>query len=221
MSEPERTVRPLRLAVTAVVVGLLSGCAGGPALSSAGRPTQAPVTYTGTVVDPPVPLPAVTLTGTDDGPFDLRADTRAPVTLVTFVYTNCPDECPLTVSTITVALAALPPELRRSVDVLVVSADPVRDTPSVLRGWLDRFDPTYRGVTGDPAVLDTVAAGLFVPVDLPGFAPDADPVDVTHGVQIFAFGADDQSLMLWGSNPTPSELTVDLRQLVEQQQSRS
>ena len=211
----------LSLAAAGVAVTLLSGCAGDPALSSVPQPTEAPRTYTGTVVDPPVPLPAAMLTGADDRPFDLRADTRAPVTLVTFVYTNCPDECPLTVSTITVALGALAPELRRSIDVVVVSADPVRDTPAVLRAWLDRFDPAYRGVTGDPAVIDKVAVDLFVPADVPGSAPGADPVDVTHGVQIFAFGADEQSLMLWGSNPTPSELAADLSQLVEQQQSRS
>lgn len=210
----------LTIAVVGAAVALLSGCTNDPALSSVPEPPEAPRAFTGTVVDPPVPLPAVTLTGADARPFDLRADTRAPVTLMTFVYTNCPDECPLTVSTITVALGALPPELRRSVDVVVLSADPLRDTPAVLRAWLDRFDPAYRGVTGDPAVIETVAADLFVPADVPGAAPGADPVDVTHGVQIFAFGTDEQSLMVWGSNPTPSELAADLSQLVEQQ-SRS
>lgn len=200
---------------------MLSGCVGNPAQSSVAQPSAAEKTYTGTVIDPPVPLPAVTLTGTDDRPFDLRADTRAPITLVTFVYTNCPDECPLTVSTITVARDMLPPEVRRSVDVVVVSADPVRDTPAVLRAWLDRFDPAHRGVTGDAAVIDSVAADLFVPVDLPGFTPGADPVDVTHGAQIFAFGVDEQSLMLWTSNPTPSQLAADLTRLVEQEQGRS
>lgn len=205
----------LRAAAAAVALAALSGCAGEAAVSAVEQPAPS---FTGTVTDPPIELPAVTLVGADDRSFDLQADTRAPVTLFVFAYTNCPDECPLTVANITVALSNLPPELRRSVDLVVVSADPTRDTPAVLRTWLDRFDPAYRGVTGDPAVIGRLAADLFVPLDTADPPRDAARYDVSHGVQIFAFGADDQSLMLWGSNPTSSELAADLRALVEQQQ---
>lgn len=209
-----------RASALLAAVGLaVTGCAGTPAQPAASVVTDADG-YVGTVVDPPVGLPDVTLTGTDGSPFALREQTRAPITLFVFAYTSCADECPLTVSSITAALRRLPDADREDVELVVLSADPVRDSPAVLRRWLDRFDPSLRGATGDVADLQTVADALYIPVELPSSAPTADPADaagggdVLHGLQIWAFGADDTSRLVWGNNPTPTELRQDLVRLL-------
>lgn len=192
---------------------LLTGCAGT-------GPGAAPVVadggggYTGTVVAPPVVLPDARLTGTDGKPFDLRGDTRAAVTLVVFAYTSCPDECPLTVSSITAALRGLTQEQRRDVELLVLAADPQRDTPDVLRRWLARFGDSLRGATGEPVELQRVARELYVPLAPPPTPSPDGSYDVSHGLQVWAFGADDRSLLLWSSYVTPGELRDDLVRLL-------
>src|SRR6185369_9103221 len=102
--------------------------------------TRSEATYRGGLVTPPLTKPQFTLTNTSGASFDFRAETQGYVTLLFFGYTHCPDECPLHMAAIATSLKQLAPEVRGQVKVVFVTADPARDTPSVLRAWLDRFD---------------------------------------------------------------------------------
>lgn len=210
----------LRAVAGVLAVALQTACAeGGPASERDGAP--AGDGYHGTVVDnPPVRLPSAALVDTDGETVDLQSVSAAPVTLTVFAYTTCPDECPLTVSSIAAALRGLPEQQRAAVQVVVLSADPARDTPPRLRQWLDRFDRSFTGLTGDAATLQRVARELYIPLQLPSPepSPQADE-DVAHGVQIWAFDADDESLLLWSGSPTPTQLRSDLSRLLRDQES--
>jgi protein SCO1 len=89
-------------------------------------------------------------------------------TLVFFGFTHCPDVCPTTLLKLAQAkkLAALP-----GLRVLLVSVDPQRDTPEVLGRYVHAFDPSFEGVTGDPAAIAALARRLNIAVsrvELPG-----------------------------------------------------
>ena len=56
------------------------------------------------------------------------SDQRGKLVLVTFLYTNCPDVCPLITQNLNQALQMLGPK-RDDVRVLAVSVDPAGDTP--------------------------------------------------------------------------------------------
>jgi protein SCO1/2 len=79
-----------------------------------------------------------------------------------FGYTNCPDFCPTTLST----LAALEQRLRVTQgavlpQVLFVSVDAKRDTPEQLARYVPYFDPTFIGLTAaDQPSIEAVAAKL-------------------------------------------------------------
>jgi protein SCO1 len=62
---------------------------------------------------------------------------RGKVVLVTFLYTNCPDVCPLIAENLNGALRELGPD-RASVRVLAVSVDPHGDTPKAVRSYARR-----------------------------------------------------------------------------------
>jgi protein SCO1/2 len=202
----------MRLVAAALAVVVLSSCGGG-------RP-DGPPRSTGTVVnDPPVELPTAPLVDTAGNAVDLRTVSAAPLTLTVFAYTTCLDECPLTVSSVAAALRGLSRSERDAVQLLVLSADPARDTPPALRRWLNRFDTSFVGLTGEPGVLTRVARQLFVPLELPSpVAATSNGDDVAHGVQIWAFGRDDRSRMMWSGIPTPSALRTDLARLIADEQ---
>ena len=83
-----------------------------------------------------------------------------------FGYTNCPAFCPTTLTT----LAALQKQLRaaqtRNLDqVIFVSVDAKRDTPSQLAKYLPNFDPTFIGLTAsDQPTIEAVAKKMGVSV---------------------------------------------------------
>jgi protein SCO1/2 len=81
-----------------------------------------------------------------------------------FGYTNCPDLCPTTLTT----LASLESTLRAAADpvvpqVVFISVDTHRDTPEQLARYLPNFDPQFIGLTAasQPAV-EAMAARMGV-----------------------------------------------------------
>jgi protein SCO1/2 len=93
----------------------------------------------------------------------LRA-TKGKLTYLYFGYTHCPDACPLTMSDIAAAFHREPVSVRHRVDVVFVTVDPRRDTPHVLRRWLDHFDRSFIGLTGSAAQIAAAERAAGVPL---------------------------------------------------------
>jgi protein SCO1 len=122
---------PLALALLAALAA--SACGGGGGHEHE-HGTAASVTVTGDSgrfaggeLSPPKPVPDFTLTDQSVRQVSM-ADQRGKLVLLTFLYTNCPDVCPLITQNLNQALEMLGPE-RDSVRVLAVSVDPEGDTP--------------------------------------------------------------------------------------------
>jgi protein SCO1/2 len=84
-----------------------------------------------------------------------------PVVLY-FGYTFCPDICPTTLADITRARYNLG-ERADEVHFVMVSVDPERDTPEVLKAYLANFNENFIGLQGEPQVLRQIGPdyGLF------------------------------------------------------------
>jgi protein SCO1/2 len=104
------------------------------------------------------------------GPFHLTDDRGHAVTdadyrgrwmLVFFGYTNCPDECPLTLQRMAAAMAKLGP-LADRLAPLFITVDPARDTPARLASYLENFDPRIVGLTGSDAQIAAAAKAYRV-----------------------------------------------------------
>lgn len=85
------------------------------------------------------------------------AQERGKVVLLTFLYTHCPDVCPLTAVRLNAALAALGTE-RGRVRVLAVSVDPRGDTHRAVQRFVreHRLLPQFRYLTGPVATLEGI-----------------------------------------------------------------
>lgn len=75
------------------------------------------------------------------------ADFRGKVVVLFFGYTNCPDVCPASLSELALALQKMGPQAS-AVQVLFVTVDPERDTPSLLAQYVPAFNPTFLGLYG-------------------------------------------------------------------------
>ena len=88
----------------------------------------------------------------DNTPFD-NASLTGRWSFVIFGYTYCPDFCPTTLSVFTQVhgLLAQQPDVMRDLQFVMVSVDPARDTPALLKDYVPQFHRDFVGVTGDPA----------------------------------------------------------------------
>jgi len=82
---------------------------------------------------------------------------RGRVVLLTFIYTQCPDICPLTAERIRNAADQVSARGGRGT-YLAVTVDPAHDTPQAIREFLDahRLKGTLRYLTGDKPSLAAV-----------------------------------------------------------------
>ena len=163
--------------------------------------------WAGAVLEPTRPRPEFTLTDTSGRPFDFAAETEGKLTFLYFGYTNCPDICPIHLSTLNQALRAQPD---LSATVVFVTTDPERDTPERIRSWLDGFNGAFIGLTGTPEeILAAEAASGITPA-----VPDAPGEDgfylVGHATEILAIGTDDRTYLAYPFGIRQSDWELDL-----------
>ena len=73
-----------------------------------------------------------------------------PLTAIFFGFTNCPDVCPMTLNNLDLAIKNLEQEKKNKFKVFFVSIDPQRDSPQVIKDYLNSFENKIYGITGDP-----------------------------------------------------------------------
>lgn len=94
-----------------------------------------------------------------DGKTYTPASFKGKVTLVFFGFTQCPDVCPTALAELSQVMKQLG-DRAADVQVVMISVDPERDTPSVLQAYISGFDPRFLGLTGSAEQIKA-AAGSF------------------------------------------------------------
>ena len=75
---------------------------------------------------------------------------KGPLTAIFFGFTNCPDICPMTLNNLDLVLNDLEKNKRDKLKVFFVSIDPERDTPEIIKDYLNSCNNKMYGITGDP-----------------------------------------------------------------------
>jgi protein SCO1 len=112
------------------------------------------------------PAPAFALTSQDGIPVSLAA-LRGKVVALSFIYTACPDICPLLTQKMAQVQDELGPDFGTKIAFVSITLDPQRDTPEVLKDYAQFWGAKLQGwsfLTGSPeAVRDiTHRYGVFV-----------------------------------------------------------
>lgn len=146
-------------------------------------------------------------------PFPFREATKGKLTLLFLGYTNCPDQCPVWLNTVARARETIGSGPGSRPLVLFVGVDLKRDTPEVLKQYLGRIDPTFMGLTGERAQIDSLIESLhFAPLRIG--KPDADGnYEVGHYSRSIAYSPDNKGHRLYSFDVTQAELVHDLPRL--------
>ena len=112
--------------------------------------------FDGPTIEHPSLAPDFTLHDQHEQSIRLSAQ-RGKVVLITFLYTHCPDLCPLTATHLNTALGSLGAR-RNDVVVLAVSVDPKGDTPAAVQSFVraHRLRPQFHYLTGSRQELAPV-----------------------------------------------------------------
>lgn len=77
--------------------------------------------------------------------------------LLFFGFAACPDICPSTLLTVSQMYRQLRPETQEQIQVTFISVDPDRDSPEMLRQYVQNFHPDFRALTGPEDSLADLA----------------------------------------------------------------
>ena len=200
------------LVVLVAVASGLSACSGSKGDSSA-KSKPAFGHYQGALLSKPLALPKTALSSTDGGTLDLSTWSPGSLRLVFFGYTKCPDTCPTTMSDLAVALRKVPDDVRAKTHVVFVTTDPKRDSVSVMREWLGRFNKDFVGLTGSQPAITAAATALGVPLLAAEKLPDGG-YDIPHGAQVIAVTPDNQAHLIWLGGTQVKQYESDIEKLL-------
>ena len=87
---------------------------------------------------------------------------KGKIVVISFIYTNCPDICPLTTARVSQVEDALGDMVGRDIFLVSMTVDPVRDTPERLKEFSQAFDarPGWLFLTGKPEDIKAINAKL-------------------------------------------------------------
>lgn len=196
-TDPTAWSRRRFLGATVTASGLaiagLAGCSLGPSSSSdPSVDTGEQKAWGGEVDEQGLAKPDVTFTDMNGEPFPFVEKTKGKLALLFFGYTNCPDVCPVTLSSLARALDQIGSGPGGDPMVLFVGVDVARDTPEQLKTYLGRINPTFLGLTGhEKTVIAEANRQVFNP-PIVIEEPDADgEYAVGHASKVFAYSPTD------------------------------
>jgi len=173
----------------------------------------------GEVVTPPAPTYDFNLRDQDGRGVRLTAFRGKPVVL-TFLYTHCPDSCPLIAWKLRQTHERLGTTARR-VALVAVSVDPGGDTPDAVRSFLSAHHLTgnVSYLSGPAAELKRVWAYYYVGSDAQAGTPKTEarsprPSDVVgHTATVYVIDADGNLRVILPTDFDPEDLAADLKML--------
>jgi len=214
--ETRRTVWPrlvLPLALLIALVGALSFAlfsgSSKPALPGDTRQATPGSGFFGTLALPSKPAPAIQLRNYLGQPVTL-AEYRGKAVLVTFLYTHCPDVCPLITSNLRVAMKLLGARAAEA-QIIVVSVDPRGDTPRTVVAFLKAHEMTGRMqyLIGSASQLARTWAAWSVGSTREAGQPDL----VAHSALVYGVSAGGRLTTVYPATFEPAEIVHDVPKL--------
>jgi protein SCO1/2 len=201
--------------ITSVVLLAVTACGGSspstqPKTTPAAKPAAA-ASFDGPTLANPAAEPPLALRDSLGHTVNISAY-QGKAVLVTFIYTHCPDVCPLITANLHNALALLGPQASK-VRIVAVSTDPRGDTPAAVSAFLARHAMTGRMeyLVGTRAALKPVWKAWGVSASNPTSADE-----VNHTAAVYGISGSGKVMTLYASNFKPADIAHDVPLLASQ-----
>ena len=134
--------------------------------------------------------------------------------LIYFGYTFCPDVCPTSLSVVAGALDKLEPAQADKVVPVLITVDPARDTPAVMKDYAAAFHPRMVGLTGSPEQVAAVMKAYKVyaaRAKSPAGETDDQTYTVDHSSILYLVGPDGRFVAHFPHGTGADDLAAALR----------
>ena len=197
------------LILSGVAAPLLAAC-------DRGAPGAAPT--------PSLSFKSIDITGADyardfnlpdaDGKYRSLAEFKGKVVVVFFGFTQCPDVCPTTLLELAAVKKALGTDGAR-VQGIFITVDPERDTPALLKAYVNNFGADFVALRGTPEeTLATAKAFKVFYAKVPGSTKANYTVD--HTAASYVFDAQGRVRLFTRYGTGAEALAQDLKVLLAQ-----
>ena len=140
-----------------------------------------------------------------------EANLKGKWNLVFFGYTHCPDICPTALNDLSLALGQLGAK-KGEVGIVFISVDPDRDTPAVLKSYVEAFGGPIEGLTGPADAVAKAAQDYKVYY---AKHPRSDGgYDMDHSALIYIMDPEGRFTATFTPDDTPDTMAARLKKLV-------
>lgn len=200
-------------ALVVILIAVLGTRAGGP-ISNASNTTSTTNQsgLQGTDLGS-APAPNFSLTDQFGRPISLAQFKGKPVVL-TFLYTHCPDQCPLTAEKLHAVMLSLGSDAQR-VGVVAVSTDPKGDTRAAALNFsqVHRMQNYWHYLLGTESELSPIWSSYAV---YAASTPTSTGGTVAHTTAVYVIDKQGRERVFFGDNFTSEQLTRDLQILLKE-----
>jgi protein SCO1 len=192
-----------RVAIAALGLALaaaLAGCGG------SGSSGTANADFAGQAITPPKPAPRLRLSNYNGDPVNIH-QFRGKAVLVTFLYTHCPDVCPVIVGNLHAAQNELGSGAS-NLQIIAVSVDPKGDTPKTVASFLKDRQMAGRmdWLIGSRPELERTWKAWGIATNVPKKSPEL----VEHSAEIFGIDSQGDIQTLYPANFKPAQIVHDV-----------
>lgn len=163
--------------------------------------------YSGQVLEPARPAKDFALRSAVTGRTVRLSDLRGKAVLLTFVYTRCPDVCPLIMTNLGASLDKAGGATAKDARIVAVSVDPEGDTPARVKEFL-----RVRGLAGKADYLIGTKAQLAPVWKDYAIAVEASPEqrELGHTASVRGITASGRQKTIYAQNFSPTVVARDL-----------
>lgn len=193
-------MRALKLTIILLLLTLLQSC-------------SETLNWNATDVTGAMPDLEFSLTGPDGEVVESGSLQGKPV-LIFFGFTSCPDVCPTTLAQLSVVMKKLGTQAD-DIQMVLVSVDPGRDTPEVMKTYTAQFGPWLLGLTGSEQALNTLreAYGVYAAMES---SDEKGAYNVMHTAAVFVFDEKGRARLLISDVSDIDAVVSDIKQLLAQ-----
>lgn len=142
------------------------------------------------------------------GPFTLIDQNGKTVTekdyankylMIYFGFASCPAICPTELQKMTEAYQALPKPWQERIQPVFITIDPERDTPAILKNYVELFMPQLIGLTGSADQIEAIKKAYKV---YGAKVPEGDSYTMDHSSFIYFMGLGGKPLAMFKTSDT-------------------